>query len=134
MFPPSALKTIVKMDGGIVEGVKPSFPRSLGVFMREATITGSAHRLRSGSSFGNGSSLSNLLLQPQTLNVTLTPHLPEAALNFLEKHGCHCSVFATYLSDHGSLQSIFKERASMSGQAFAFFNLRDEVVIRKTIA
>lgn len=42
--------------------------------------------------------------------------------------------FATGLSDHGSLQSIFKERASMAGQDLAFFNLRDEVVIQKTIA
>lgn len=90
---------------------KACFSAEAGCFTREATITSSRCWPQSGSSSGNGSSLSNPPLRPQNLNVELTPHLVKAALNFSPT-----THFATCLSDQTelclfkrSLQSIFTQ-------------------------
>lgn len=65
------------------------------IFFRSeaSTIASGRYRLRPGSRFGNGSALSNLLPQPQTLNVELTLHLVEAALGFpLSEQFCNTFV------------------------------------------
>lgn len=62
MFSSPALKMTVKMEGGIVERVEPVSPRRLGGFFF-FYVGGHNHKqqISSGSRFGNGSSLSNLL-------------------------------------------------------------------------
>lgn len=88
---------------------KACFSAEAGCFTREATITSSRCWPQSGSSSGNGSSLSNPPLRPQNLNVELTPHLI-----FLQQHilqhvcliklnfACSRGVYSPYL--HSELQ------------------------------
>lgn len=88
-----ALKMLVKMEGRNSGKGKACLSVEVGRFYEG----GHNHKqqiqaLCPGSSFGNGSSLSNLRLQPQTLNVELTPHLVEAAFNPLWQHGSQCFI------------------------------------------
>lgn len=70
-------------DAGRISGKGEVSLRRLGLFFftSRATIASSRY-LRSGSGFGNGASIYNPLLRPQTLNVKLPPHLVKAALGF----------------------------------------------------
>ena len=90
---------------------------------KASTITSSRYRLRPGSSFGNGSSLSNLMPQPQTLNVELTLHLVEAALGFPPQRAIlqHvCLIKLDFACSKRSLQFIFTQTAAVISQKLFF--------------